>query len=144
MRFVVLIAALVCVHGAVCPGAGSHTYFDLLARNCSTFTNADGGQLNIIINSIDATSLSALSNTVWDNSGGNGCLCVLNIQNNNALTSLTGLSALTAVVNGAVIVQNNSVLTSLTDLSALASVGTLTVQNNAALTSLTGLSALYR
>ena len=64
----------------------------------------------------------------------------LSIGGNSALTSLSGLSSLTSV--GALAISGNNVLTDLNGLAALTSVGQLVIQQNPALTNLNGLAAL--
>jgi hypothetical protein len=57
----------------------------------------------------------------------------LHVANNDALTSLSGLDALTSV-GGGVTIEGNGVMTSLSGLDALTSVGEdLTVESNAQL-----------
>jgi Secretion system C-terminal sorting domain len=63
----------------------------------------------------------------------------LNIENNDLLTNLQGLSNITQLV-GELNISNNDLLVSLSGLESITSIGNLTLNNNQLLTSLAGLN----
>jgi hypothetical protein len=90
--------------------------------------------LKLHIEGVDITNLDGLATLIN--------IVHLHIENNDALTSVDGLSSLTSV-DGNLWIQNNSQLTSLDGLSGLNYVGSnLDVQSNDILIQCTGLSHL--
>lgn len=68
----------------------------------------------------------------------------INVFKNNSLGSIGGLSGITDVANGEVIISENDNLTTIAGLSELASIGSLSINNNPSLQNVNGFSSLAR